>query len=130
MGAYGGQANCSWPEVPLQLSLTPADSLFLQREDTLSFISQIDNNTEEWIPGDYWLSILMPDSATMILPGDVLNHPNPLSGEIAPGDSLSFSNSLFVPSYAPIGLYRLIGKIGIFPDTVTYEESFYLRVVH
>jgi parallel beta-helix repeat protein len=129
MGAYGGEENCGWLEVPVDLIVYSGDSLTVQKGDTLYFNTLIWNSTENPVAGEYWLSIILPNSNEIVIPENFLNYTNPLSGQVPAHGSLSLSNELYVPSAAHSGTYSLVGRIGRYPDNVIDEESFGFWVV-
>jgi parallel beta-helix repeat protein len=116
--------------IEYNLSLSPGSPVTISpMGEYFEFNSLIQNNTEENITGDYWLSVLQPDSTELVIPQNLLNHSNPLSGLLPSEEPQNLSNSLFIPAIADTGSYELIGRIGFFPDTILDEESFGFRVV-
>jgi hypothetical protein len=83
----------------------------------------IQNNTDNVVSGNYWLSVLLPDLQEVLIPGGLLDISNPLSGFIAGNDKVSMQNELLIPADADAGSYTLIGRIGVYPDMVLDEES-------
>jgi hypothetical protein len=115
--------------VKYNLSVTPDDSVTVPQGGTLYFSSLVQNNTESQITGDYWLSVILPDSNELIVPERILNNANPLSGEVPANDFINLDSELLVPTQADTGSYQLIGRIGNYPDGIVDEESFGFRVV-
>jgi hypothetical protein len=116
-------------EVAFNLTLAPNDSLTIHRGEELYFSALIQNNVEEIVTGDYWLSVLLPNSNELLIPQGLLNLPNPISGQVQGNDFFNISNELFVPTIADTGSYQLIGRIGNYPSGIIDEESFGFRVV-
>jgi parallel beta-helix repeat protein/predicted outer membrane repeat protein len=129
LGAYGGEGNCGWLEELVDLFIYPSDSLTVQKGDTLYFNTLIWNSTENAVAGDFWLSIVLPNSNEIVVPENFLNYQNPLSGQIPAHGSLNLSNELYIPAGAPSGSYRLIARIGVYPNNIIDEESFGFQVV-
>lgn len=118
-----------FPTLPVSLFLSPSGPTVVPRGDILEFTTRIENNRDNTVEGDYWLSVLLPDSNEVLVPDELLNFPNPLSGQILSFDFVDLSNWLFVPMRADTGSYDLIGRIGQYPDVVIDEEGFGFRVV-
>ncbi len=129
MGAYGGAENCGWLEGTIDLLLSSGDSVTVSRGDTLYFRTLIWNSTDNEVAGDYWLSVLLPNSNEIVIPENFLNYSNPLSGQVPAHGSLTLSNELYIPMGVSTGSYFLIGRIGIYPNTIIDEESFGFWVV-
>jgi len=131
MGAYGGEENCGWPVIVpgVDLSLYPTGPTTVPIGEFLDFHTYIFNNMDRTVSGDYWLSVQLPNSTEFLIPEILLNYSNPLSGQIQPFGSVDLDNWLFIPGRADTGSYRLIGRIGDYPDTITDEESFEFQVV-
>jgi len=129
---YGNYRSsyASWPLPPeLHLSISATGPASIGREEILYFGTYIQNNRENSVEGDYWLSVLLPNSNEILVPGGFLNYPNPLLGQVFGCNLVGLSNQLFVPALADTGSYSLIGRIGIYPKTVVDEESFEFQVV-
>ena len=116
MGAYGGEGDCGWTTDGVELVVDPAGPVTVPRGDTLFFSTLIANNTEDALVGDYWLSVLLPNLNEIEIPGAFLNLANPLSGEVPALDSINFPNELYVPLFAGVGAYRVIGRVGMHPS--------------
>jgi parallel beta-helix repeat protein len=134
MGAYGGEENCGWPPYPppefgIYLSLWASDPVIIPKGDILEFNTRILNYKERTVEGDYWLSVMTPDSMEFLISEALLNYPNPLHGQIFSFGSVELSNELWVHPRADTGSYHLIGRIGAYPDIIIDEESFRFRVV-
>ena len=129
MGAYGGEGNCVWPERPVELFIEPDGPVNISTGDTLYFNSTIKNNIDITVGGDFWLSVYLPNSNEILIPEPLINHSNPLSGQIPPSDSLSLPYELFVPTMVDTGSYRLIGRIGAYPNTAVDERWLDFRVI-
>jgi hypothetical protein len=129
---HGGSDEQSYglsvlPQVDLALTVT--GTTVVPRGGILFFSTLIENNRPGDVEGDQWLSVLMPDSTESLIPEGLLNYTNPLHGQIFGNGLVDLSNQLFIPTQADTGSYQLIGRIGIFPDTIMDEESFGFRVV-
>ncbi len=109
--------------VGLNLSLTPGSTI-VSPGGSLDFRTLIQNNTDNSVAGDYWLSVVLPNQNEILIPEGLLNYDNPLSGDIPGHMLLNLSNELMVPGGAPAGDYSLIGRIGAYPNTILDEESF------
>jgi hypothetical protein len=131
MGAYGGEQNCGWESRPFSvyLYMWPDGPVDVAPEDVLEFNTQIWNYSENTVEGDYWLSVMLPNSTEFLIPEPILNYDNPMSGRIFPLGRINLSNQLFIPAVADTGSYSLIGRVGRYPDTIIDEESFGFRVV-
>jgi parallel beta-helix repeat protein len=117
MGAYGGEDNCGWPVKAIDLFLDPAGPVAVSKGDTLYFTTDILNNTGNTVAGDFWLSVLLPNSNEIVIPENILNYSNPLSGQIAPLGSIFLDYELFVPVGVGTGNYKLVGRVGLYPNT-------------
>jgi len=130
MGAYGGAENCGWPPlVGTFVTLTPTGPTTVRQGETLYFNTYILNNRENVVEGDYWLSVMMPDSSDMIIPEGLLNYANPLHGQIFPYGMMNLSNEFWIHPRVNTGSYQLIGRIGQFPGGIIYESAFGFQVV-
>ena len=116
-------AKVSMPGV--HVSVYPSGSLMVPMGGTLTFNTWMANRTNHTVNGDFWLSIVLPDSKEIVIPEAFLNHPNPTSGQILAWDSLELSNELSIPaSGIQAGMYTVVGKIGLYPDIVREQSSF------
>jgi hypothetical protein len=122
-------ADESPDSIAYNLTLTPHGQIEIPKGDTLYFGSLIQDNTDNPVSGDYWLTVLLPNSNEVLIPERLLNYLNPLSGQISANNFRDMAYELFIPTAAPTGSYRLIGRIGIYPDNIIDEESFGFRVV-
>lgn len=114
--------------VAYNLTLTPNGPLSVPRGDDVSFHYLIQNNTDFSVSGDFWLSVLLPNCNEIVVPENVLDLPNPQTGEL-PANSLYNPNVLLsVPMMVDTGSYTLIGRIGNFPGTIFDEDSFDIEV--
>jgi hypothetical protein len=130
MGSYGGEANCGWPlESSVHLLIWPDGPVIIPKSDYLDFCTYIRSTRDNIVEGDYWLSVLLPDSSEALIPESFLNYPNPLTGQIFPQNDIDMDNELWVPTLADTGSYSLIGRIGVYPDNIIDEESFGFQVV-
>jgi hypothetical protein len=116
-------------EPDIYLYVTPMGPTTVSKGEELYFHTYIWNNTNRTVAGNYWLSVLLPDSIEVFIPEMLLNYSNPLSGQILPFDAVDLDNWLFIPTQADTGSYELIGRIGVYPNTIIDEESFGFRVV-
>jgi parallel beta-helix repeat protein len=124
IGAYGGVNNCWWPELGLDFIFFPTGPTSVPAGDILYFNTVILNNTTNTISGDLWFVIRLPNSHEILVPGQNLNYPNPTSGQIVPFDLITLPIEMNIPVTAPAGEFTLLGRIGIFPDTISDERSF------
>ncbi len=129
MGMYGGEYNCDFPDYLAELTMEPSGSVIVSRLGTLFFSTSIQSNIGRAVTGDYWLNVVLPDSSQIDIPDSFLNYANPYQADLQPYGSLTLSNELFIPAPAYLGTYRLIGRIGVFPNLTVCEESFYFEVV-
>jgi hypothetical protein len=130
MGAYGGENNCGWPpKVEVGLSISPSGSLTVPKGEFLYFDTFIQNNRENTVEGEFWISVSLPDSAVALIPENLLNYSNPLHGQVFGYSFVELSNQMFVPTQADTGSYQLIGRIGHYPGGIIDEESFGFQVV-
>ena len=109
--------------VDLNLSITPIGPLTVIKGENFYSYTLIQNNTEDVVAGDYWVSVLLPDSSEILVPGSTLNYPNPLYSQIYPYSFHAMMYEFFVPTVADTGSYRLIGRFGGYPDTILDEET-------
>ena len=109
--------------------MEPTGSVNVPRSGTLFFDTFIQSNIGRAVTGDFWLNVLKPDSNEITIPDGFLNYPNPYQAFFEPYDSLTLSNEIFVPAPATLGTYRLIGRVGIYPNLTVVEESFFFEVV-
>jgi len=130
MGAYGGEGNCwAWEfDGYIDLLIPSMGTVNVRRGDTLTFSSLIFNNTLSDLDGDYWLSMLTPDSSDVLISEDLLNHANPAAVQLSPHNFLDLSSQMIISDEADTGSYMLIGRVGLYPDRVMDEESFGFRV--
>ncbi len=113
----------------VELVISPSGSTVVPIGGILEFGTVIRNNTGSAVEGDYWLSLLLPNSNEMFIPEMLLNYPNPLSGQVAPYDSVGLDNELWVHPRAIPGSYQVIGRIGRYPNTVIDADSLGFEVV-
>ena len=132
MGAYGGAENCIWfsagEDYDLLMYPTGPDSVAIG--ETFDFRVIIHNNTENPVEGDFWLTVMLPDSSEFLCPSMLLNYENPLHGQIIPYGIVDFYNQLLIPQQATPGTaYCLIGRIGLYPSLVLDEDAvcFYVK---
>ncbi len=125
MGAYGGSSNGYWLEGPYDLFLYPTGPTTVTVGDTVFFDALFWNSTDNSAPGDYWLSVVLPNSNEILLPNFVLNHPNPLHGSTSAHGTATISNELrtFFP-----GTFEVVARIGVYPDVIVDEESFAVEI--
>jgi parallel beta-helix repeat protein len=124
MGAYGGEENCGWLEPGIDLILSPRGPETAARGSTLPFRAFVRNHSVDAILGDMWFTARLPDGREVLVPASFLNYPNPLSGQIAGSGYVALYPELGVPPGAPLGSYTLIGRAGLYTNTVMDEESF------
>jgi hypothetical protein len=113
----------------INLSLTLDGPAAVAVGDTLFFSSLIQNNSNNPISGEYWISILLPNMNEVLIPEAFLNFPNPMEGQIPANRSINPDYELYIPGMADTDTYTLIGRIGNYPGTVRDEESFDFDVV-
>ena len=125
MGAYGGTNNGEWLEAPYDLFLYPTGPTTVTVGDTVFFDALIWNSKDDPAPGNYWLSLVLPNSREVLIPPAMLNHSNPLYGTTpAHGTNTIYSELQTIRA----GTYTVIGRIGIYPNVVVDEESFEVQV--
>jgi hypothetical protein len=129
MGSYGGENNCWSPEAGLRFVICPDGPRTVPSGEFLFFDMYILNIIGNSGAGDYWLSVMFPDSSEVLIPPGLLNRANPLSGRIAAFGSIRISNEFQVPKIIDSGHYALVGRIGIYPTTIIDEESFGFYVI-
>jgi hypothetical protein len=76
------------------------------------------------VEGDYWVTVILPNNREVEIPDGGLTYSEPIINESFPSGSLEFSNSLRISPHVELGAYRLIGRIGLYPDLVVSEDSF------
>jgi hypothetical protein len=108
----------------VEVSIEPTGRTTLQHGDVLEFNSTLSNNTNSIIEGDYWLTIVLPNGNNVEIPDAMLSFPGLTSGQIFAGNSLNLSNAAWVYNGAEIGTYKLIGRLGVYPDVIVAEDSF------
>jgi len=121
MGAYGGSGNCDWREGAYDLFLYPTGPTTVSVGDTIFFDTLFWNSTDSQATGDYWLSALLPNQMEILLPGFVLNLPNPLHGSTPAHGATTLHNEL--RALFP-GTFQVIARVGVHPNLVFDEESF------
>jgi parallel beta-helix repeat protein len=129
MGAYGGEKNCDWLEPPVYLLFFPEGPDTVSGGNIFRFGTFIGNTTNDTTSGNYWVSILLPNSNEITIPENLLNYPNPLEGKVAPLGFIRLHNELYIPPMAAINSYSLVGRIGIHPNNVMDERMFDFEVV-
>jgi hypothetical protein len=130
LGIYGGELNVGWPpDVDVNLSISPNGPVTIPKGDILEFTTYIQNNTDIIKSGEYWLSVLQPNSSEILIPDNLLNYPNPLTGQVFPNNFIELDNELFIPSEVSVGRYILIGRLGVYPDMVIDQEVLVFHVV-
>jgi hypothetical protein len=129
IGAYGGAENCGWPEESISLFIEPLGPTNLTGGDTLHFSAQIVNNTGDSLTGNYWLSVNLPSQNEILIPEMLLNYSNPLTGTVPPVDTLDLTNELFIPAQVDTGSYKVIGRIGAYPNAAIDERWLDIQVL-
>ncbi len=117
------------PLLPVDLFLLPSGPTMIPIGGILGFSTLILNSRASIVEGDYWVSLVTPDSTEVEIPEALLNFSNPVSGQVFPGGAVELSNELWIHPRADTGFYSLIGRIGEYPSTIIDEESFGFRVV-
>jgi len=74
--------------VACNLALSATGPLTVGSGGSLYFSMLMQNNTDNQITGDFWLSVLLPNSSEIEIPENFLNHSNPLHGQIFPNSYL------------------------------------------
>jgi hypothetical protein len=115
--------------VPFNLTLTPTSPVEVPKGGDLLFNSLIQNNTENTGAGDFWLVVMLPNTAQVLIPEGLLNIPNPQSGVVPANSFYNLDVELFVPAFADTGSYLMIGRIGNYPNTIFDASSFEFQVV-
>ena len=116
-------------ETGIDVSIYPTGPTAMNRGDVLEFSSTITNYTEHFAEGDYWLSLELPDRSEVLIPDAFLSLPGFMSGQVFPNDSIELNNALWINGRIETGSYRLIARIGLFPDEVLDEDSFPFEVI-
>jgi nitrous oxidase accessory protein NosD len=129
MGVYGGEANCSWLEAPIDLIMYPTGPDSVARGDTLFFEVEIWNSLNEIVVGNYWLVVRLPNSNEILIPEGLMNYPNPFSGQIAANGTVSLSNELYIPVGATLSTFSIVGRVGLYPNVIIDEEEIDLHVI-
>lgn len=108
------------------VSLSPAGSFVQVRAgDTLPIDAFLSNNTGNTLNGDFWLTVKLPNGTEMLVPEAYLSGSNPYSGTLNPWTSPTLSYYVNLPaSNIPLGVYSLIGHIGVYPN-VEISTSFF-----
>jgi hypothetical protein len=113
----------------INLTLTRTLGISIRRGGSLTFDSMIQNASGNPVSGDYWLSVVMPNSQEIEIPDNYLNHANPLSGQVPALDTIDLGHVLDIPQMAPTGWYTLVGRIGIHPDMILDTSTFPFQVI-
>jgi hypothetical protein len=130
--SLGGSDDQVFPLIVLptvDIIMTPDGPTTVMRGEILYFNTYIENNKANSVEGDLWLSVVLPASAEFLIPEGLLNYSNPLHGQIFGYGFTDLNNQLFIPTRADTGSYQLIGRVGVYPNTVIDEESFGFQVI-
>jgi hypothetical protein len=130
MGAYGGEGNCGWLEDPgVHVWITPYCPLAVYGGDRIEFDALIYNNDDKNVAGDYWRVVRLPNSSEILIPSGLLDWENPLSGSVQGNNEKFLEDGLGIPTAAGTGTYRIIVRIGRYPDRIMDEDWFEFEVI-
>jgi plastocyanin len=112
----------------VDVALVP-DDISAGALDDLAMNVAVLNFTPNALSGDLWFTVFLPDGNELVVPPEFLTPPaNPLSGRLQGNDRVDGVVTLHVPPYAPSGQYRVVAKIGTYPDRVFEEDDFRFEV--
>jgi hypothetical protein len=111
------------------VTISPTSAVSVPKGGTFYFDTQIVNNTNGQVSGDFWLSVILPGGAEVVIPEANLNYPNPLAGPVSAWGTFNLANELYVPTQVPSGIYTLVARIGQYPNMVIAESSFDFEIV-
>jgi plastocyanin len=112
----------------VDVALVP-DDISQTALDNLAMNVAVLNFTPNAVSGDLWFTIFLPDGNELIIPPQFLTPSvNPLSGQLQGNDRVDGVVTLHVPQHAPAGEYRVVAKIGFYPDQVIEEDDFRFEV--
>lgn len=87
------------------------------------------NFTPNMVSGNLWFTIFLPNNNEFVIPPQFLTPAiNPLSGQLAGNNRLDLTVTLHVPQNAPSGEYRVVAKIGNYPNQVLESDDFHFEV--
>jgi hypothetical protein len=116
-------------EAAVSLTIRPRGPAVVGSGDVLEFESTVSNHRDEVVEGDYWLTLMLPDSSEALVPDELLSYSGRISGQVFPLGTLEMSNALMIDGAAVPGIYRLIARIGVYSDLVVGEASFPFEVI-
>jgi hypothetical protein len=125
MGAYGGSDNGELLEGVFDLFLYPTGPTTVAAGDTIFFDALIWNSADNPATGHFWLTLVLPNQNEVMIPPVILNHWNPMYGTTPAHGTNTIPNELRT---ILTGTYQVIGRIGVYPNTVVEEESFEIQV--
>jgi hypothetical protein len=107
------------------VTVYPTGSLSVPKGGTLYFSSLLQNFGSNPASGDFWLSVRLPSGAELVIPETYVNLDNPMSGQIPAFFNDTATTEIYTPpSGIGTGTYGVVGKIGIYPNTVIESSSF------
>jgi uncharacterized membrane protein len=87
------------------------------------------NFTPNTVSGDLWFTIFLPNDLEFTIPPQFLTPSmNPLTGQLNGFERRDLSVTLHVPQDAPSGEYRVVAKIGNYPNQVIEDDDFHFEV--
>lgn len=113
---YYHQASSS----PLTLTFTPRNPPIQipAGGGSFAFDAAIENTTSDPITFDAWTEVILPSGNVY---GPLIRRNNLM---IPGGAVIVRALAQFVPGNAPTGNYTMVGKVGVYPDSVTTFDSF------
>ncbi len=125
MGSANPQRNAVYQPItitslPLGITLTPHNPpvIIPAGGGSFAFDAEVYNMTDSAFIFDVWTEVILPNTQVhgpLLLRRDVT---------LPAGAAVSRELSQYVPAYAPSGGYSYVGKIGVYPDSVTDSDDF------
>jgi hypothetical protein len=122
-------ATIKYSQPGVFIRLTPSGPVDVPRGGNLEFDAFIRNCTDRDVRGEYWRTVLFPDSTEIFIPSGLLYYVNPLPGQVPRQGSQEIYDGLFIPMPADTGSYNLIGRIGVYPDRIIDADSLGFQVI-
>lgn len=116
-------------EAGVGLSIQPVDRTTLFVGEILEFRSTITNHTDHVVEGDFWLSIVLPEGTNIPVPDGLISLPGLVPVRIFPSSTLELVNALWIHPRSETGTYRLVGKLGLYPDSTIEKDAFEYEVI-
>lgn len=112
----------------IEVAVVPDDISPAALDDLVMNVAVI-NFTPNTVSGNLWFTIFLPNDQEFVIPPQFLTPSiNPLSGQLAGNDRVDITVTLHVPQNAPSGEYRVVAKIGNYPNQAIEEDDFHFEV--